>query len=53
MLAKIIKARLKTTADAVLLEEQQGFGRGKSTADDVFTLQQLWKDGPNSTWKYI
>jgi hypothetical protein len=35
---KIINAKLKIIADAVLLEEQQGFQRGRFTIDDVFTL---------------
>jgi sorting nexin-29 len=39
--AKIIYTRLKTTVDALLFKEQQGFRRGRSTTDNVFTLQQL------------
>jgi hypothetical protein len=38
MYAKIINGRLKTVADAVLLEEQQGFRKRRSTVDNIFVV---------------
>jgi sorting nexin-29 len=38
--AKIITQRLKTISEAILLEEQSGFRRGRSCIDNVFTLKQ-------------
>jgi sorting nexin-29 len=37
---KIITQRLKTTSEAILLEEQNGFRRGRSCIDNVLTLKQ-------------
>jgi sorting nexin-29 len=38
--AKIITQHLKTISEAILLEEQNGFRRGRSCIDNVFTLKQ-------------
>jgi len=38
--AKIITQRLKPISEAILLEEQNGFRRGRSCIDNVFTLKQ-------------
>ena len=38
--AKIITQHLKTISEAILLEEQNGFRRGRSCIDKVFTLKQ-------------
>jgi hypothetical protein len=38
---KIITQRFKTISEAILLEEQNGFKRGKSCIDNVFTLKQI------------
>jgi sorting nexin-29 len=38
--AKIITQRFKTISEAILLEEQNGFRRGRSRIDNVFTVKQ-------------
>ena len=38
--ANIITQRLKPISEAILLEEQNGFRRGRSCIDNVFTLKQ-------------
>jgi hypothetical protein len=37
--AKVINKRLHTTADTLLLEEQNGFRPGRSCIDNVFTIK--------------
>jgi hypothetical protein len=41
--AKIITQRFKTVSEAILLEEQNGFRRGRSCIDNVFTVKQKQK----------
>jgi hypothetical protein len=39
--AKIITARLQKTIEAIILEEQSGFRKGRLCADNIFIVKQL------------
>lgn len=42
--SKMFNERLHTVSDAILLEEQASFRKGRSCIDDVFTLKQLIRE---------
>lgn len=39
--ARVLGNRLKTIADAIMLEEQSGFRKGRSCTDNIFSVKQL------------
>lgn len=41
LFAKIVNNRIAPIADCTLPQEQQGFRKGRSTIDDIFTLKQI------------
>lgn len=41
--SRILSNRLKNISHALLLEEQNGFRKGRSCIDSIFTLKQLFE----------